>query len=307
MIVLWGVLEDGPLAAVHDALLQIGGAPVFFANQRDTLDTEIDLVVSGDIGGTLRIRDQKCDLDAVQGVYVRCYDSRELPAVVEAGDGSAAWHHAVGIDDALNSWLDLTPALVVNRPSAMASNNSKPYQASKIRSLGFAIPDTLITTDPLAAKEFWERHGTVIYKSISGVRSIVSRLGSMHADRFADVAWCPTQFQQYIPGNDCRVHVVGDEVFACEIVSEADDYRYAGRNGIDVDIRPCDLPQNCADRCRALAASLSLTVAGIDLRRAPDGRWYCFEVNPSPGFTYYEAATNQPIAKAIAHHLISAS
>lgn len=305
MILLWGTLEDEPLAAVRDALLA-QGAPVFLADERHVLETELHLFVDGDIRGALRIRDQECPLDAVQGVYVRCDDPRRLPDIAEAGEGSAAWNHAIGIDEALSSWLELTSALVLNRPSAMASNNSKPYQASKIRSFGFAIPDTLITTDPLAAKEFWERHGTVIYKSISGVRSIVSRLGSLHADRFADVAWCPTQFQQYIPGNDCRVHVVGDEVFACDIVSEADDYRYAGRNGIDVDIRPCDLPRDCADRCRALAASLGLTVAGIDLRRAPDGRWYCFEVNPSPGFTYYEAATNQPIAKAIAHYLISA-
>ena len=45
-----------------------------------------------------------------------------------------------------------------------------------IRTIGFKIPDTLITTEPLAALEFWKQHGTVIYKSISGTRSIVSRL-----------------------------------------------------------------------------------------------------------------------------------
>jgi len=49
-----------------------------------------------------------------------------------------------------------------------------------------------------------------------------------------------------------------------------------------------------------LAASLDLVVAGIDLRRTPDGEWYCFEVNPSPAFSYYESATHQPISAAIA-------
>jgi uncharacterized circularly permuted ATP-grasp superfamily protein len=43
-----------------------------------------------------------------------------------------------------------------------------------------------------------------------------------------------------------------------------------------------------------------------DLARAPDGRWFCFEVNPSPGFTYYESHTGQPIAAAIADMLIAA-
>jgi len=43
-----------------------------------------------------------------------------------------------------------------------------------------------------------------------------------------------------------------------------------------------------------------LAVAGIDLRRTPEDEWYCFEVNPSPAFSFYEEATHQPIAEAIA-------
>ena len=58
----------------------------------------------------------------------------------------------------------------------MASNNSKPYQALLIQALGFAVPETLVTTDPDAVLAFWQRHGTVVYKSNSGIRSIVSRL-----------------------------------------------------------------------------------------------------------------------------------
>ena len=56
----------------------------------------------------------------------------------------------------------------------------------------------------------------------------------------------------------------------------------------------------------AAARTLGLHFAGIDLRRAPDGRWFCFEVNPSPGFTYYEAHTGQPIADAVASYLAAA-
>jgi D-alanine-D-alanine ligase-like ATP-grasp enzyme len=39
------------------------------------------------------------------------------------------------------------------------------------------------------------------------------------------------------------------------------------------------------------------------LFKTEDGRWYCFEVNPSPGFSYFENLTGQPIAKAIATYL----
>jgi glutathione synthase/RimK-type ligase-like ATP-grasp enzyme len=215
------------------------------------------------------------------------------------------WRHGLSLDDAMQAWVEVTPALVVNRPSAMAANGSKPFQAAQIREAGFYVPETLITTDEAAVREFSDRHGSVIYKSVSGVRSIVSRLGPAHRGRLADVANCPTQFQEYIAGADFRVHVVGEAIFAAEIVSDADDYRYASRAGRSTRIRAFTLEPDLADRCRRLAAQVGLPVAGIDLRRTQEGRWCCFEVNPSPGFTFYQEATGQKIAQAIADMLVN--
>jgi hypothetical protein len=47
-------------------------------------------------------------------------------------------------------------------------------------------------------------------------------------------------------------------VFATEIVSDADDHRYAARQGEDVIIQATLIPLFVADRCRALAAALDL-------------------------------------------------
>jgi D-alanine-D-alanine ligase-like ATP-grasp enzyme len=99
---------------------------------------------------------------------------------------------------------------------------------------------------------------------------------------------------------------VGDDVYACEVVSAADDYRYAGLSGEPAELRPTQLPADITERCIDAARALGLHFAGIDLRLAPDGRWFCFEVNPSPGFTYYEAHTRQPIADAVANLLANA-
>ncbi len=63
---------------------------------------------------------------------------------------------------------------------------------------------------------------------------------------------------------------------------------------------PAHMPKAHQLHLRRLVASMSLLLAGIDLRRTPDGQWFCLEVNPSPGFTYYESATGQPIADSIA-------
>jgi hypothetical protein len=310
LILLWGVPGDGPFDRVHDALRR-AGAPIAFFDQRAIADTRLGLVVEADatVGGSLETPDQAVDLSAVTAAYLRSYDCRRIPSVRQAGPGSALWQHALDLEDTLSCWADLTPALMINRPAAMAGNNSKPYQTNQIRDTGFAVPETLVTTDPDAVLAFWQCHGAVIYKSNSGVRSIVARLTDMHRERLEDVAWCPTQFQQYIPGVDHRVHVIRDCVFASEIHSAPgdvayEDYRYASRDGVEITIRASTLPGDVADRCRTLTDNLGLSLCGIDLRLTPTGEWYCFEVNPSPAFTYYQEATGQPIAEAIAALLI---
>jgi hypothetical protein len=300
-ILLWGLPADPPLAAVRDALHRCG-CPVTMLDQRAVLDTEAELVVGASVEGRLRVKNQMIDLGPVKALYLRPQDSRELPNVARAGPQSELWRHAIAVQDILLSWADLTPALVLNRPAPMAANSSKPYQAAWIESLGFRIPDTLLTTDPDVALEFWRQHGRVIYKSVSGIRSIVSRLTAEHMQRFDNIASCPTQFQEYIPGTEHRVHVVRDEVFACKIVSDADDYRYSTEA---VDMRACELPGEIAALCQTLTKSMDLSLAGLDLRCTPEGNWYCFEVNSSPAFTCFDALTGQRVTEAVARLLAS--
>jgi RimK-like ATP-grasp domain len=304
LILLWGIGSEATLAAVHGELDRLGATPMLI-DQRDILDTEIELDISGNVRGLVRTRDRVVSLPEVTACYVRPYDWRDLPAIAAAGTDSSAWRHSAAVEDLLSCWSEITPALVVNRPAAMAGNGSKPFQLAQIHEFGFRVPETVVTTDPDVARAFWRCHGSVIYKSVSGVRSRVSRLSSEHLERLMDVIWCPTQFQQYIVGTDCRVHVVGNDVFACEVRSDADDYRYPGPHSVE--LQACRVPWEVEDRCRRLTSAMQLHVAGVDLRRTPDGEWYCFEVNPSPAFLYYETATGLPIAAAIARMLAAGS
>jgi glutathione synthase/RimK-type ligase-like ATP-grasp enzyme len=304
-ILLWGLPDDSPISAVKDAL-DVLRAQYVFLDQRDIAETRISLRVGRAVTGLLECAGTQLQLANITAFYLRPYDTRRLPAVAEAGEDSCLWRHALAMDEILLAWADLSTSMVVNRPSAAASNNSKPYQAMLIRAFGFNVPESIIITDPAEVESFRVEHGDIIYKSISGIRSIVSRFTSGDQNRLADVAWCPTQFQEYIVGRDYRVHVIGHDVYACEVISEADDYRYAARDGIPADVRPAYLSSALVERCRLLTAGLGLWIAGIDLRLAQDGRWYCFEVNPSPGFTYYERATGQPLALSVARLLMQA-
>jgi glutathione synthase/RimK-type ligase-like ATP-grasp enzyme len=303
MILLWGMPGDPPMAQVRTALLRLG-QPFAFCDEREVLRSDLEMRLDADINGIIRIQQRSIELASISAIYMRLYGVHQSPGF-QATQNSATLSHAWSVVDAMLAWVELTDILVVNRPSTMESNNSKPFQLRLISKHGFEIPKTLITTDPQVVREFWTKHGDVVYKSISGVRSIVGRLTSAHIDRLPLIRWCPTQFQEYIPGKDYRVHVVGREVFASEITSAADDYRYAHRHGTTVNIRPYVMPFDVAERCRAITVALGLQVAGIDLRQRPDGRWYCFEVNPSPAFSYYQNATDQLIDVAIAQLLVS--
>jgi hypothetical protein len=299
-VLLWGVSSDPPISAVEAALRGFG-FPSLLLDQRNAPDTELTLSVAGEIEGALRLEGETFDLSMFQSVYLRPQESRALPDATEAAEDRAL-RHVLAVEDMLLSWCDLTQLLVINRPRDMAANNSKPFQAAWIESLGFKTPHTLITTAPEAALRFYRKHERVIYKSLSGIRSIVSQLNDSHTARFDDIASCPTQFQQYVEGREYRVHVIGETVLACEIVSAADDYRYSSEPVI---VQPCELPAEVAARCAMTARSMKLWFAGLDLRRTPDGDWYCFEVNPSPGFTYFEQAAGLPIADTVARLLMS--
>jgi glutathione synthase/RimK-type ligase-like ATP-grasp enzyme len=65
-------------------------------------------------------------------------------------------------------------------------------------------------------------------------------------------------------------------------------------------MEPMTLPAAIAESCLRLARELDLLMTGIDLKETPHGDYYCFEVNPSPGFLYYEKYSGQPISAALA-------
>ena len=67
-----------------------------------------------------------------------------------------------------------------------------------------------------------------------------------------------------------------------------------------IGIRPFAPEPELADRCCRLTAKPGLVVAGISLRRTPAGRWFCCEVNRSPGFAVCQHAAGGRVAEAIA-------
>ncbi len=306
MILLCGIASERPLAMVASELDALGAEYRLF-HQRRVAACRLEWGVScGAVEGVLDLEGEVHRLSDIRAAYVRLMDDRILPELQDEPAGSAARRHARGFHDALYRWLEIAPGRVVNRSDPQGSNGSKPYQAQLIAAHGLLVPETLITNDPEAVLEFQRQHGTLIYKSISAVRSIVQPLCEDSIARLEQIRWCPVQFQVLVPGIDVRVHVIGDEAFATEIVSDVVDYRYARRSGGRAELRPFALPADVEERCVALARAMGLAFVGVDLKLTPAGEIYCFEVNPSPAFSYFEANTGQPIARAVARYLAGA-
>jgi glutathione synthase/RimK-type ligase-like ATP-grasp enzyme len=292
VIVVWGALDDPPVTDVLQTL-RGRGADVVHLDRGRLGGLDFDVSLEPVPRGWIAVDGRRIPLETISAIYLRPEpqpDARPAPA-------SACLL-------AIAAFLD---AVVVNRPAVGRSNLTKPFQLAAIAEAGFTVPPTLVTTDPVAAKEFMERHRRVVYKSISGIRSIVGALDASDAERLSGVRTGPVQLQRWIEGIDVRVHVVGERWFATAIQSDATDYRYAGRTGADVTIVATDIDGALGERLVALTRSMGLLVAGIDLRVTDDDEWFCFEVNPSPGFTFYEDATGQAIAAAIADLLMHPS
>jgi glutathione synthase/RimK-type ligase-like ATP-grasp enzyme len=249
---------------------------------------------------SIKFADGRVDSAELTGVYFRNVTVDTPDEANSSETLELAYPHT---DPQLAAALNSLQCRVVNRPAAIHSNRSKPYQALIIGQF-FKVPETLVTNDPDAARSFYsECHEKVIFKSVSGLRSIVRLMNQDDLGRLTLVENCPTQFQAYIPGDNLRVHVIGEHLFPVRIRCDAVDYRYAGQEGYTATMVPAKLPQPVENSCIRLAQELGLAMAGIDLKETPEGQYYCLEVNTSPAFPFYESPTGPAVADALAEFL----
>jgi hypothetical protein len=183
MILLGGIASEGTVAFLIEALDRLGSSYQMF-QQRRCADYEMEMSVAADgVRGQLRLERATYDLRQFSAVYVRLMDDRIPPELEDEPQGSPARRHRRGLHDTLSRWIELADACVVNRSDPQGSNSSKPFQAQLIFAHGLRVPDTLITNDPAEVLAFQRAHGQIIYKSMSGVRSIVKALDD------DDIAW----------------------------------------------------------------------------------------------------------------------
>lgn len=203
----------------------------------------------------------------------------------------------------------------LNPPHVIALTENKIYQLTLANSLGFMIPDTLVSNDPLAIKKFADR-GQIVGKPLRNAlvaggnleRVVFTTRVSIDEETDADsIRACPMILQREIRKKfDVRVTVVGDQVFAATIDSQSDpatevDWRRMSKAGLVHAVY--QLPEAMADRCIALTRKLGLRFGAIDFVLDQDDQLWFLEINPNGQWGWIETRTGHPIAAAIVSEL----
>lgn len=204
----------------------------------------------------------------------------------------------------LQTLLDIFPGPVLNRPYALFSNASKLAQYAYILEAGLNIPNTFAGNNKADLGEFIKVNKEIITKSVCSVRSLVKEVAVQEIPAILDEEYSYIhQFQEKIVGRNIRAHVLGNQIYACEAITDYLDYRYAREKGSNLDLVPFQLPEEIHEKCIKLNKLLSLEFSGIDLIRSDNDEWYCFEVNTSPGYTWFEENALLPITENIVKYL----
>lgn len=189
----------------------------------------------------------------------------------------------------------------ISDPYATERAQNKLVQLRLARQVGLALPDTLISSDPVAIRDFVRGHGgRVIAKTLTGVLGTALEAGRVEQDSLGDVdelELSPTVYQAEVRGTDhLRVMVFGAAVHAARISSDVLDWRLDG----DKRIEPVTLPDDLQDQLRAVVTGLGLRMGVFDLKVTPDGRPVFLEINPQGQFLFVEGLCGMPLADAFA-------
>lgn len=191
----------------------------------------------------------------------------------------------------------------LNSIEAINMHQTKGFQLQLLKEKNIRVPRTLFTNDPEAVRHFYEYNNkNIIYKPVVGGAYTQKMLESDFTnERMSAIKCSPIQLQECIDGVDIRVYVVGENIFAAKIVSNALDFR----EDLKASIVPIQLPKRVEKDCLKIIKLLKLRYSGIDIRLSDSGEYVFIEANPAPMFIHFEKKTKYPISDSIIKELIS--
>ncbi|TVL90049.1 hypothetical protein CD790_24595 [Streptomyces sp. SAJ15] len=252
--------------------------------------------------GQVRTVSRTADLAQVRAVYWRRPVWPTFQHLAEDDARFAAAQVRYGLGGTLYA---LEGPLWVNHPLRITAADYKPTQLALAQRLGLAVPPTLVTNDPVAAREFITAHGQVIYKTLrwtpyerDGV-PVTGWAEPVTADEIDDsVRVAPHLFQVRVDkAADVRVLVVGRRAFAVRIDSDLLDWR---KDYSALSYTVVDLPDNVNKALLGFLDHLGLVSGSFDLAVDRAGDYWWLELNPNGQWGWLEDKTGLEMSAAFA-------
>lgn len=264
--------------------------------------------------GALRGVHRDIDLSAVRSIWYRKPSQFAVhPEMTTTEQQWAAAEAQAGFGGLLAA---LPGVRWVNHPHRNAEAEYKPHQLAAAAAAGLMVPDTLLTNDPVQARDFCSVHREqgVVYKPLrGGPRSeaghhVVLWATEVTAEDVTDAVRRTTHlFQARVPcAYPVRMTIVGHRLFAVRMDAPGDGTTLDWRTFTSEELTytPIDVPTPVATGIKQVMGTFGLTYAAADWIVTPDGEWvFHGDLNPNGQWGWIAGHTGLPIAEAIADEL----
>ncbi len=258
-----------------------------------------------------------CSSD-VKSVWYR----RPLAPIIDSRLGNVSYRKFAEIES--GAFVNYVFGLMSNHswvsdPYKIDDARNKFFQLKLAGEIGFKIPDTVITNEPIELKNFYEKHkGDIILKPIKtqwidsssnqGMVIFTHLVQRSDLEKANELQYAPCFFQERIPKDyELRITVVGNQVFSAELHSQEKeltkvDWRY---HASDIPYKVHELPKEISVKCKGLVDRLGLKFGAIDMIVKPGGEYIFLEINPNGQWGWIQEKTGLQIRESLVdllHH-----
>lgn len=264
-------------------------------------------------GWTMCVGETHINLAEVTSVW---YRRPVVPLIDDVIEGEQMRKAVTDEADALqkNIYALLSHARWVSHHLSIRVADDKLMQLVHAQRLGFAVPDTLVTSSTGEAHSFYYKHnGHIVMKTFRPVKldteepekvlgSYTTRVTPELLPQLENVDLCPTILQCEVERDyELRVTVFGDDVFAARIdtVGKGGQLDWRQPDIISTKWEKATIPDELRYRCLAMVKVFNLNYAAFDIGVTPSGEYVFFEVNPNGQWVWLEIDTEQPMTEAL--------
>jgi glutathione synthase/RimK-type ligase-like ATP-grasp enzyme len=205
----------------------------------------------------------------------------------------------------------------MSHPAQLQMAESKLYQLTMAQKVGFTIPETLVSNDPLQVRSFFKFvEGELVVKPLRlgyfdygdhQTSVYTNKVEWEHLQNDSAIEVAPVVYQRLLPKRfDIRVTIVSERIFTVAIDSQSIesakiDWRRTDTANLPHAIH--QLPDPLGELCLEYMSALGLTYGALDFVLTPTGEYVFLEINPNGQWVWLEDKLGLPISNSIASWL----